>query len=183
MLDGSEDENALFYFSKVLECFVNVPESGPTLELLIMSFFVYVLTTIYAERGDLEILLAHRSIYWLHTQYCRCCFVASLLRIIPSALILSCSNNAYSKWLKIFQRCFVCVYFAKDVLCITSPLDPLAKWVWFTIGNFGDLAVPDWTDARMYGCTDVRRSWRPSVGFIEFALDSFNADCPHKRII
>ena len=27
----------------------------------------------------------------------------------------------------------------------------------------------------------VRRSWRPSV-FIQFALDSFYADCPHKRI-
>ena len=28
----------------------------------------------------------------------------------------------------------------------------------------------------------VRRSWRPSV-FIQFTLDSFYADCPHKRII
>ena len=28
-----------------------------------------------------------------------------------------------------------------------------------------------------------RSSWRPSVGFIQFALGSFYADCPHKCII
>ena len=31
--------------------------------------------------------------------------------------------------------------------------------------------------------TDVRRSWRPFVGFTLFALGSFYADCAHKRIM
>ena len=33
------------------------------------------------------------------------------------------------------------------------------------------------------GRTDGRSSWWLSVGFIQFALGSFYADCPHKRII
>ena len=41
------------YFStKVSECFVNGSDIGPTRELLIMSFFVYVLITRYAKRGE-----------------------------------------------------------------------------------------------------------------------------------
>ena len=29
------------------------------------------------------------------------------------------------------------------------------------------------------GRTDGQSSWRPSIGFIQFALGSFYADCPH----
>ena len=36
---------------------------------------------------------------------------------------------------------------------------------------------------RPSGVPSFLRSWRPSIGFIQFALGSFYADCPHKRTI